>query len=150
MGIQAESFYAAFGSKEACFRLALERYLETQPLPREPGPAAIRLWLDAIVDPARTPRGCLLVDSAVEHPLLDDASQALVSERLRAMEAFFRRSLGDGPTARDDAALLAAAVVAIHVLARTGAPRKALQRVADRALAAVGLATRDLQLLNDR
>jgi TetR/AcrR family transcriptional regulator, transcriptional repressor for nem operon len=150
MGIKAGSFYAAFGSKEACFRMALERYLATQPLPREPGPAAIRLWLDAVTDPARTPRGCLLVDTAVEHPLIDAASQALVRERLRAMESFFRRSLGGQPGAREDAALLSAAVVAIHVLARTGAPATALRRIADRALAAVGLLSSDLQFLNDR
>ena len=150
MGIQAGSFYAAFGSKEACFRQALERYVETQPLPREPTVAAICLWMEAVVDPARTPRGCLLVDSAVEHPLLDQESQALVARKLGAMEAFFCRSLGDREGAREDAALLVAAIVGIHVRARAGAPTAALRRLAARALTAVGLQEEALQFLNDR
>lgn len=139
MGIQAGSFYAAFGSKEACFRQALDRYVATQPLPREPSLAAIRRWVEAVIDPARTPRGCLLVDSAVEHPLLDPTSQALVAQRLQGMEAFFRRSLGDRPGARDDAALLVAAITGIHVQARAGASPAALRRLGARALQAVGL-----------
>lgn len=142
MGIQPGSFYAAFESKETCFRRALDRYLDGQLVPCEPGPLAVRLWFDAIVDPARTPKGCLLVGSAVEHPLLDAESQALVTERIAAMEAFFRRSLGRRPGARADASLLGAAVLAIHVLARTGAPPAQLRRVADRALAAAGLDAR--------
>jgi TetR/AcrR family transcriptional regulator, transcriptional repressor for nem operon len=140
IGIQPGSFYAAFESKEACFRQALDRYLQTQGLPRAAGPAAIRLWLDAITDPARTPKGCLLVHSAVEHPLLDPDSQALVRKRMRAMEELFRQSLGDRPDARGDAALLAAAVVAIHVQARAGARPSELRRIADRVLRAIGLA----------
>lgn len=140
MGIRPGSFYAAFESKEACFRRALDRYLATQGLPRAAGPAAIRLWLDAITDPARTPKGCLLVNSAVEHPLLDPDSQTVVRKRMRAMEELFRRSLADRPDPRGDAALLAAAVVAIHVQARTGARPAELRRIADRALLAVGLA----------
>lgn len=139
MGIQPGSFYAAFGSKEACFRHALERYLATQRLPREPGPAAIRAWLRAITDPAREPRGCMLVNSAAEHPSLDALSQALVSERLDAMERFFRLCLRDRETARADASLLAATVLAIHVRARAGAKNADLRALARHALAALEL-----------
>lgn len=140
MDIGAGSFYAAFGSKSECFRRALDRYLVTQGTPREPSCEAIALWLEAIVDPCRTPSGCLLVDSAVEHPLLEPAAQEKVSGHLDGMEAFFRRALASrGACARDDAALLAGAVVAIHVLARTGAAPARLRRLANRALDAVGL-----------
>lgn len=137
LDLNSGSFYAAFGSKEACFRAALARYAATQPVPRTPSPAAIRTWFDAIVDPARTPRGCLLVDSAVELPLLDRASQTAVRAALSAVEDFFARCLaGRGAAARADAALLAAAVTAIHVQARAGTPAPRLRALADRALLA--------------
>lgn len=141
MRIQAGSFYHAFGSKEECFRRALERYLATQRVPREPGPDAIRVWFDAIVDPKRTPKGCLLVMSAIEHPLLDPSSAALVSARMKRVEDFFAACLGDEHD-RADAALLASTVVAIHVLARSGTPSSHLRRLADRAMAAVGIEKR--------
>ncbi|MDQ3035443.1 MAG: TetR/AcrR family transcriptional regulator, partial [Myxococcota bacterium] len=121
MGIQPGSFYAAFGNKEACFRRALERYLATQPQPGAPGPDAIRAWLRVIVDPKREPKGCLLVHSAVEHPSLDALTQSLVTERLEALERFFTLCLRGRPSARADASLLAATVLAIHVRARAGA-----------------------------
>ncbi|MCL4226515.1 MAG: TetR/AcrR family transcriptional regulator [Myxococcales bacterium] len=137
MGIESGSFYAAFGDKAGCFRAALARYLATQPLPRAPAPAAIRAWFEVIVDPARTPRGCLLVDAAVEAPLLDRRGRAAVRTAVAALEDFFARCLaGRGRRARGDAALLAAAVTAIHVLARAGLPAARLRAVADRALAA--------------
>jgi TetR/AcrR family transcriptional repressor of nem operon len=139
MAIQPGSFYAAFGSKEACFRRALERYLATQPHPGAPGPDAIRAWLRAIVDPKRTPKGCLLVHSAVEHPSLDERTQALVTARLDAMERFFAQCLRGRPRARADASLLGAAVLAIHVRARAGAPSRELRALARRALEAVDL-----------
>lgn len=140
MGIRPGSFYAVFGSKEACFQRALARYLAAQPVPREPGPDAIRAWLDAIVDPKRQPKGCLLVGSALEHPNLDRTTQRLVSAQLEAIERFFCACLRDRPGARGDAALLAAAVLAIHVRARAGAKPRELRALADRALEAVALA----------
>lgn len=140
MGIQTGSFYAAFGSKEACFHRALERYLASQGLPRAPGPDAVRAWLRAIVVPSRRGLGCLLVTSAIEHPLLDPVGQEFVAGRLRAMEDFFAACLRDRESAKEDAALLAAAVVSIHVLSRSGASVARLRRVADRVLQVTGLA----------
>ncbi|MBL9024454.1 MAG: TetR/AcrR family transcriptional regulator [Myxococcales bacterium] len=139
MGIQPGSFYAAFGGKEACFRRALDRYLETQQAPRAAGPEAIVAWFRAILSPARRGKGCLLVSSAVERPSLDEESAALVGDRLRRLEDFFARCLDGRDTARDDAALLGGAVVAIHVLVRAEAPPARVRRLAQRALEAVGL-----------
>jgi TetR/AcrR family transcriptional repressor of nem operon len=140
MKINTGSFYAAFGSKEECFRRALARYTETQPLPRVPSPEAIRRWFDVIVDPARAPRGCLVVGSAVESPLLDRRSRAAVQAILSSIERFFTACLAErGGAAPGDAALLAAAVTAIHVMARAEVPAPVLRGIADRALAAVGL-----------
>ncbi len=139
MGLRPGSFYAAFGSKEACFRRALGRYLAKQRIPHEPGPDAVVAWFRGVLAPSRRGKGCLLVSSAVERPSLDDESAALVGDRLRAMEDFFRLCLADRPTAPADAALLGGAVVAIHVLVRAGSPPARVRRLASRALGAVGL-----------
>lgn len=134
MKLNSGSFYAAYGGKAGCFQAALARYAQTQGVPRTPSPDAIRRWFDVICDPARTPRGCLVVASAVEGPLLDRRSREAVQVLLAGVQRFFDACLGR------DATLLAAAVTAIHVMARAGAPPSALRAVADRALDAAGLA----------
>ena len=139
MGIASGSFYAAFESKEDCFRRALGRYLDVELPAMRPSPAAISAWLWAISSPSRRGRGCLLVNSAVESPGLDPRSQAIVTERLAALEQFFVRCLGQSPSAKDDAALLAATVVSIHVMSRSGSSPAKLRRVANRVLALTGL-----------
>lgn len=139
MGIQPGSFYAAFESKDACFRRALARYTEVQ-LPRlNAGPAAIRAWFRLITATSRRGKGCLLVNSAVESPQLDTLSQAEISARLRALEAFFARCLEGRSSARADAELLAATVVSIHVMSRSGASPAKLRRIAGHAMALVGV-----------
>lgn len=143
MGIQAGSFYAAFESKDACFRRALQRYVEVQLPALPPGPPAIRAWLCAITAPGRRGKGCLLVNSAVESPGLDELTQTEVAGRLRVLESFFTACLHGRPSARDDAELLAATVVSIHVLARSGARPAKLRRIAARALALTGLSEPD-------
>lgn len=139
MGLLQGSFYAAFGSKEACFRRALVRYLEGQGVPREPGPAAVKAWFKAITSPARKGKGCMLVNAAVDRPLLDEETGILVAGRMQALEDFFALCLRPRERAREDAALLGAAVVAIHVLNRSGASPGKLRRIGERALEAAGL-----------
>lgn len=143
MGIQAGSFYAAFESKEACFRRALQRYVEVQLPALVPEPAAIRAWFRVITAASRKGKGCLLVNSAVESPGLDEPTQVEIEGRLRALEAFFGACLHGRPTARADAELLVATVVSIHVLARSGTTPAKLRRIAARALELTGLAEDD-------
>lgn len=145
MGIQPGSFYAAFGDKDACFRRAVGRYIETRPRPTRRGPAAIAEWLDAVVDIEGRPPGCLLVVAAVERAHLDPVGQATVTAALQAVEDFFWRCLEQRPRAREDAALLAATVAGLHVMARSGAPQKQLRLVADHALASVGIVDRPVK-----
>lgn len=142
MKLQPGSFYGAFTNKDECFRRALEKYLSRQELPKTPDPDAIRAWFDAIIDPAREPKGCLLVNSAMEAPLLHPPTQELVRTRLARLEAYVTLCLGPSETARADAALLFAAIVAIHVQARAGLPSDRLRLLRDRALESVGLAPR--------
>src|SRR5262245_9673429 len=85
MGINSGSFYAAFGGKAGCFRSALERYARCQPVPRVPSEAAVGEWFEVVCDPARTPRGCLVVMSAVEAPMLDRGSREAVQGLLAAV-----------------------------------------------------------------
>lgn len=139
MGIKPGSFYSAFHSKEDCFRLALQRYLAQDQLSVAPSEEAIRAWMEAITRPDRSPRGCLLVNSAIEHDGLDPGNQALVSASLRAMGDFFWLCLRHRPHARADAALLSSAVAGIHVMARAGTPPAQLRVVANRALEAVNI-----------
>lgn len=142
MKVQPGSFYGAFTSKEECYRRALERYLSRQELPKTPGPGAILAWFDAIVDPAREPKGCLLVNSAMEAPLLHPSTQELVRARFARLEAYLCLCLSPRATAPADAALLFAAIIAIHIQARAGIPAKHLRLLRDRALECVGLTPR--------
>ncbi|MBK6922440.1 MAG: helix-turn-helix transcriptional regulator [Deltaproteobacteria bacterium] len=143
MALQPGSFYAAFGSKQACFRRALERYLareaERNGLLRGPGPEAIRAWLDTIASPRRRHRGCLLVNTAVEGPHLDAPTRAFVAARMAAMEHFFTACLGGGPDAHRGAALVSSTVIAIHVLARAGTTAPHLRSLADQTLGTLQL-----------
>ncbi|MFT7520379.1 MAG: TetR/AcrR family transcriptional repressor of nem operon [Kiritimatiellia bacterium] len=134
MGIKAGSFYATFGNKEGCFRKAIDRYVATQTAPSRPTPDAIRAWFEAIIDPARAPAGCLLVNSATEFNSLDAESQRLIAKRLSQLEAYFARCLDGRPDGPNEAALFAAAVVGVHVLARSGASPARLRVVAEQAL----------------
>jgi TetR/AcrR family transcriptional repressor of nem operon len=136
MGVKPGSFYAAFGSKQACFRAALDRYLVGQGVPREAGPEAVRAWLRAIVMPTRRGKGCLLINTAVEGPTLEPEIRTLVGERLAAMERFFARCLGS----TDAAGVIASTVIAVHVMARSGATTARMRALANGGLAAVGLA----------
>lgn len=133
MGIQSGSLYATFGSKDQLFRLALKRYLDRLSPTTVPGPEAIRAWFERVIT-HRTPTGCLLVGSALEHGELDPESQILVSRGLAGLEAYFVACLSGRERAREDAAMLATTVAGLHVLHRAGVPERALRIVADRAL----------------
>lgn len=148
MGLVPASLYNAFGSKHALFALCLDRYLdrnmrerierlEAQQAPR----AAIESFLNEIV--ARSladPRGCLLVNSALEVAPHDAEIEAVVAARLGELEAFFHRcvlagqrdgSIAAAPCGRDLARLLLTTVMGLRVLARSK-PEPALLRGAAR------------------
>ena len=135
MGLVPASLYNAFGSKHALFALCLDRYLdrnmrerierlEAQQTPR----LAIETFLNEIV--ARSladPRGCLLVNSALEVAPHDAELGAVIAARLGELEAFFHRGVlagqGDGSIAaaqpaHDLARLLLTTVMGLRVLAR--------------------------------
>jgi TetR/AcrR family transcriptional regulator, transcriptional repressor for nem operon len=153
MGIGGASLYNAYGDKRELFALALERYanrsmreriarIETRYPPKE----AIGAFLAEIIDrSAKDPdcKGCLLVNSALDVASRDAELGKAVAAYLGEIRAFFRRSLEGGRRTGDIAPSLDVEVIsghllgivlAIRVLARTGAKRRALESVAQPAL----------------
>ncbi|MBI3770221.1 MAG: TetR/AcrR family transcriptional regulator [Deltaproteobacteria bacterium] len=149
-GLLPGSLYAAFGSKEDMFRVAVERYvaqLRAAISNGVRGLAGVQDVLDTVVrltasDPER--RGCLILNTIPESSSLSAPTRRQLQSGLRAMRRFVRDRLRE---AQDDvgtsvdldplAALVFAAAVAIRVLGRAGLDRRLLQDIADGATAAV-------------
>ncbi|CAB3966264.1 TetR family transcriptional regulator [Burkholderia cenocepacia] len=155
MGIASPSLYAAFGSKEALFRLALEHYSATEGREiwggvEQAGSAhdAVRNYL---MDTARVftrrskPAGCLIVLSAL-HPAerSDTVRQTLIAMRERTVE-HLRERLRQGVATGEIAAQANLDAIAryyvtvqqgMSIQARDGASRRDLEAVAQAALAA--------------
>lgn len=153
MGLGSASLYAAFGTKRGVFEAALDRYLaqnmrarlaECENLPPR---AAIAAFLETTVERSlRDPRGCLLVNAAIDVAPHDAGLGAVVAARLGEIEAFFTRCLAAGQRngsiavdAPDDVArLLLAAILGLRVLARSRPERPLLEGIARQALALLG------------
>ncbi len=155
IGINAPSFYAAFGSKEQLFREALELYVRTEGAPMTgaitlapTARAAIERLLQASTISFRQPgkpAGCLMVLSATGCNDPDSGVADLLRERRAVrrtlIEERLRQGVVDGDLA-SDADLYAittfytAVLDGIAVEAREGASRRTLQTIADSAMAA--------------
>lgn len=154
MGLGLPSLYNAFGDKHELFTRCLDRYLDgsmrarIRRLDACPSPrAAVAAFLEDIV--ARSladPRGCFLVNSALEVAPHDEGVRATIAARLEELEGFFLRtvragqadgSIAVGRPAEDLASLLVTTVMGLRVLARLrpdaqilrGAVREALTRL---------------------
>ncbi len=149
-GLLPGSLYAAFGSKEDMFRLAVERYvaeIRRELTSDRRGLAAIQYVLDSVVrltakDPER--RGCLVLNAIPESTTLAaETRRALqhgLDEMRRLLRGHLREAEADAGVRLDVArleALCFAAAVAIRVLGRAGQTRRLLQTIADGATAAV-------------
>lgn len=154
MRINRPSLYAAFGNKETLFRKTLDRYSQ--------GPTAF--WDDALRAPAaravverllrgtiglltdpRTPRGCLMVQSALACGDAADAVRKELASRRADGEAALRRRFqrakqeGDLPSNADPADLARYITTVVHGMAVLGAgsaTRPQLLRVMKTALQA--------------
>ena len=140
------SLYAAFGSKEAMFRLAVDRYQrylraavaaasDTRGLKGlgDLLDAAVRLTAD---DPER--RGCLVINAIPEAASYSGDTRRLLQDDLRRSRRLVRKRLVEaqedaGQPADVDAlaAIVFSAMVGIRVLGRAGESRPQLQAVAD-------------------
>jgi AcrR family transcriptional regulator len=154
MGINRPSLYAAFGNKEALFRKAIDRYINSnachvrealaEPTARAVVERLLRASIDLVTD-SRNPRGCFLVQSALACGDTADAIRREMIKRRAAGEADLRErferalSEGDLPSGVDPADLARYVATVLHgmaVQAAGGASRDELRRVAAMALRA--------------
>lgn len=156
IGIAPPSFYAAFGSKEAAFREAVDLYLAT--VGAKPVRAldeastvrdGIRALLEGSIDVALSskPGGCLLILGVVNClPENRSARDHLLKARRKTLglvRARLRRGIDEGDLAKGTdvdrlAAFFHGIMQAISFQARDGAKRKELEALIEPALAALG------------
>ncbi|MGJ5129886.1 MULTISPECIES: TetR/AcrR family transcriptional regulator [unclassified Bradyrhizobium] len=155
MGINPPSLYAAFGSKEALLRAALDRYTARReawmdevlsaPTAREVTARMLMGVAEKQTDPSNPP-GCLLVQGGLacgsgssNVPFELAARRAQTEEQLR--HRFERaKDEGDLAEAADPAALaryVSAVITGMSVMASSGADREALSQVAVVAIKAI-------------
>jgi len=154
-GITAPSFYAAFGSKEALFREAVELYKKTQGAPvveaLVEGPTARSsiegmLWaaVESVCGQGK-PRGCLMVLGAINCMPANKGVEDFMRDQRALRGRFIRQRLqrgvaeGDVPAATDLYALTSfytSIVDGMAIRAKDGAPRKSLGAIVDCAMAA--------------
>lgn len=154
MGINMPSLYAAFGSKEALFRKALDLYLQKpasylpnalhEPTARKAVEKLFRGAIDMVMHPQH-PDGCLLVHGALAAGPDAEWVRRELSERRARAELVIRRRFeqaikgGDLPR-RVNAAKLARFVATViwgmSVQAAGGATRAQLTEIAEQAMKA--------------
>ena len=155
MGINPPSLYAAFGSKEALLKAALDRYTARReawmeevlsaPTAREVTARMLMGVAEKQTDPSNPP-GCLLVQGGLacgsgsaNVPFELAARRAQTEEQLRRR---FERAKAEGDLAEaaDPAALaryVSAVITGMSVMASSGADREALAQVAEVAIRSV-------------
>jgi TetR/AcrR family transcriptional repressor of nem operon len=153
MGITGTSLYNAYGDKRALFVRSLERYANRSMRERisrlqamHPPKQAIEAFLREIVDRSlsdRQRKGCMLVNSALDVAPHDARIAGVVGGYLEEIRRFFERNieaaretgqLNRQIDARQISTHFLGVVIAVRVLARTGARRQALQAVVAPAL----------------
>lgn len=155
MDINSPSLYAAFGSKEALFKEAVQLYMATedektrrtlaeQPTARGAIEAMLRRSVANLADPAGC-RGCLLVlgdsNAAPEHAGIHQYLAQRRKEIQAAIEERIRRGVADGDVSAGAnvkvvSAFLMTVLQGLSLRARDGASREAMLQVAEAALAA--------------
>jgi TetR/AcrR family transcriptional repressor of nem operon len=154
MGLGLPSLYNAFGDKHALFTRCLDRYLEGSMrarMRRLEGTSCPRdvivTFLDEIVTRSLAdPRGCFLVNSALEVAPHDAQLRATIAARLDELESFFLRMVcagqADGSiahvrSAADLARLLVTTVMGLRVLSRLRPEAEVLRGAVREVLAAL-------------
>ncbi|PQO23928.1 TetR/AcrR family transcriptional regulator [Rhodobacteraceae bacterium WD3A24] len=154
-GLNRGSLYAGFGDKRGLFMESLRRYdrreragflarLAAEDPPRE---AILAAFAAAATGRSGVPRGCLLVNTALERAPHDPELERFVNESFDGVRAFFRERLEAGQADGTIAPGLAPAATAealvslflgLRVLHRSGAGETACRAVADRAALLLG------------
>jgi AcrR family transcriptional regulator len=161
MEINPPSLYAAFGNKEGLFRAVLERYdarrkeLMDLVLAAPDAKAVAQTFLHGVAEFAadtsgRNPPGCLLVQSGLScsEEFIPEVLAQHRAEKERALRERFERDRREGklPASAEPATLaryLVAMANGLAVQAAAGASAAELREVADLALAAWPVASRE-------
>ncbi|WP_104202829.1 TetR/AcrR family transcriptional regulator [Billgrantia saliphila] len=153
MGINSPSLYAAFGSKEALFKEAVELYsrtegsgiweqVETAPTARDAIAQVLRTTAEAFTR-GDEPRGCLIVLAAPQmqgaNPGVCDALKARRQHNVCQLERRLQRAINENelPASTDCRAIANYFVTLQHgmsIQARDGASRETLLAIADCAM----------------
>jgi AcrR family transcriptional regulator len=156
MGINRSSMYAAFGDKEALFRLVMDRYRngpityirEALELPtvRELATALVEGTVD-FLSIAGNPRGCLSIQGAlacgsdaqpIQHAMIEWRKQGEMAIRKRLEKAQREGDLKNDVTPADFARYLATIMTGLGIQAANGATKPDLKRLAAMALGFMG------------
>ena len=158
MDLQPGSVYAAFGSKRDLFVAAVRRYIETvsaEAVERVNGASSglqgLRDYFDHLVGAmveGKRAWGCLITNSVVEFAARDPELAGMFQLHLARLQTSFAAALararadgelrsGAGP---ESAIMLVAVVQGMNVIAKSRPGRKALQDVADAAIAGLAAA----------
>jgi TetR/AcrR family transcriptional repressor of nem operon len=154
MGLGLPSLYNAFGDKHALFTRCLDRYLEGSMRARMrrlegtscPRDAIVTFLNEIVTRSLADPRGCFLVNSALEVAPHDAQLRATIAARLDELESFFLRMVcagqADGSiahvrSAADLARLLVTTVMGLRVLSRLRPEAEVLRGAVREVLAAL-------------
>jgi TetR/AcrR family transcriptional repressor of nem operon len=153
LGVNRNSLYSEFGSKQALFDLALQRY-DADVIDRSFGPlevpgagvpevrALLGFYRDAAVGPALG-RGCFLCNTAVEFGPTDPSGGEFVQRYFARLSRAFRSALANAQEqgalagtvdTRQEASFFTAAVLGLVVMLRARAPATLVQGAADTAM----------------
>jgi TetR/AcrR family transcriptional repressor of nem operon len=155
LGIGKGSFYATFGSKQALYNRALEKYRsisggQVMELLSAPGPLRPRLrtlMRGFIADTMRDKRGCMMGNAAAERGGVDAATAGCVRASFgdveRAMAGAIARAQAQGelPTGRDPATLatmLMTFAEGLQLVAKVDPRADALAQATEHVLASLG------------
>jgi TetR/AcrR family transcriptional repressor of nem operon len=150
LGVNRYSLYAEFGSKQALFDLALQRY-DDEVIERSFGPLEksgaglpeIRALLEFYENAADGPavgRGCFLCNTAVELGPTDPSGAGFVQRYFERLSGAFlsalenareRGELRDGVDPREEAAFFTAALLGVFVMLRARAPTAVIRSAAE-------------------
>ena len=156
-GMNRPSIYAAFGDKRALYLKALDHYWtlgrdamkEALAGDRPVAEALMRVYraaLDIYLPDKGDPRGCFAIGTATTEAMADKKIQAMFMAGLRELDQAFEARLrvaqeqGELAPDVDPAALALMASATLHTLAirsRSGAPRRELEALAEKAVALI-------------
>ncbi len=150
MSMTGASLYNAYGDKRALFQVCLDHYLRNYVRLRiaeldasEDPIDGLQAFFDGLVDASLCdPRGCLLVNSAIDVAPWDPEIAETIRSCLREIEDGFHRAISRTHHAEDNdprtaAQLLLSAVISLRVLARAGGDEDRIRTIARSAVAAV-------------